>query len=446
MPGRARANGEGSIFPYRNGFAAYVWVTKPDGRRTRKYVYGKTREAVHDKWIKLHQQAKQGPVATTVPTVGTFLTYWLTEIIKPNRAPLTYATYETFVRLYLSPGLGAKRLDRLQSRDVQTWINQVARTCQCCAQGKDTARPQHKRRCCAVGRCCQAVPSTRTVSDIRAALRAALTHAQAEDLITKNPAVPVTLATVRRRRGRSWSSDEARKFLESARADDDPLYAAYALVLVTGLRKGEALGLTWEDVDLDAGELTIGRQLQRVRGQLLQRDTKTQASDATLPLPDICLTALKLRSGQRDEARAAAGKAWHETDLVFTTRYGTADRAPQPPTLLADAVRQGRRQADHRPRRPAHLRHAPGRPRRPSQSRHAGAQARPLLRNDGDLHAGHIDKDERSARAPRRLTEPLTRTAVQSCCTQPERPPPEAGKWPLTCVGDTGIEPVTSSV
>ncbi|PWR13595.1 site-specific integrase [Micromonospora sicca] len=323
MPARARANGEGSIFPYRNGFAAYVWVTKPDGRRTRKYVYGKTREAVHDKWIRLHQQAKQGPVATSVPMVGSFLTYWLSEIIEPNRAPLTYATYETFVRRYIAPGLGSKRLDRLQSRDVQSWINQVARTCQCCAQGKDAARRKDKRRCCAVGRCCQAVPSTRTVSDIRAALRAALTHAQAEDLIIKNPAVAVTLATVRRRRGNSWSSDEASKFLESARHDEDPLYAAYALVLVTGLRKGEALGLTGEDVNLDAGELTIGRQLQRVRGQLLHRDTKTQASDATLPLPGICLTALAIRKAQRDEARITAGKAWHETDLLFTTRYGS---------------------------------------------------------------------------------------------------------------------------
>lgn len=323
MPGRARANGEGSIFPYRTGFAAYVWVTKPDGQRTRKYVYGKTRDAVHNKWIKLHQQAKAGAVATSVPTVGSFLAYWLTEIIEPNRAPLTFATYETFVRRYLSPGLGSKRLDRLQARDVQTWLNQVARTCQCCAQGKDAARRQENRRCCAAGRCCQAVPSTRTVSDIRAALRAALTHAQAEDLISKNPAVPVTLATVRRRRGRSWSSDEARKFLESARADEDSLYAAYALVLVTGLRKGEALGLAWEDVDLHAGKLTIGRQLQRVRGKLLHRDTKTQASDAALPLPDICVAALRSRNSQRDEARAAAGKAWHENDLVFTTRHGT---------------------------------------------------------------------------------------------------------------------------
>jgi hypothetical protein len=47
---RTRHNGEGSIFPYRNGYAAYTWVRTPTGRRQRKYVYGKTREAVHAKW------------------------------------------------------------------------------------------------------------------------------------------------------------------------------------------------------------------------------------------------------------------------------------------------------------------------------------------------------------------------------------------------------------
>jgi hypothetical protein len=81
---RARANGEGSIFPYRNGFAAYAWVTRPDGTRTRKYVYGKTREEVHEKWIRLMQKAQAGPVATKVPTVGSYLAYWLREVIEPN--------------------------------------------------------------------------------------------------------------------------------------------------------------------------------------------------------------------------------------------------------------------------------------------------------------------------------------------------------------------------
>ncbi|WP_433551894.1 tyrosine-type recombinase/integrase [Micromonospora zamorensis] len=323
MPARTRANGEGSIFPYRNGFAAYVWVTKPDGKRTRKYVYGQTREAVHDKWIKLHQQAKAGPVATRVPTLGDYLTYWHREVVRPNLAPLTCATYETILRLYVIPGLGGKRLDRLQVRDVQTWINEVARTCQCCAQGKDIRRPESRRRCCALGRCCGDTPSSRTVKDIRGVLRSALNHAATEELVTRNAAALVKLPPVRRRKGRAWTSDEARRFLESARADRDPLYAAYVLILVLGLRKGEVLGLTEDAVDLAAGELSIGWQLQRVGGQLLHRETKTQTSDATLPLPDICAAALDLRQKARKNDRDQAGIAWQDSRLLFTTRYGT---------------------------------------------------------------------------------------------------------------------------
>jgi hypothetical protein len=73
---RRRANGEGSMFPYRNGFAAYAWVTKPDGKRTRKYVYGKNRDEVHDKWITLQQRAREGPVPTKTPTLESYLNYW----------------------------------------------------------------------------------------------------------------------------------------------------------------------------------------------------------------------------------------------------------------------------------------------------------------------------------------------------------------------------------
>jgi hypothetical protein len=202
---RTRANGEGSIFPYRNGFAAYAWVTKPDGRRTRKYVYGQTREAVHDKWIKLQAQAQSGPVATTTGTLGAFLDYWLTEVIEPNRAPATFDNYERFVRLYIEPGLGDKRMSRLTVRDVQVWINQVARRCQCCVQDKDARRPESKRRCCArlTVACCKDVPSARMVSDIRNTLRSALSSAISEEFLTKNVATPIKLAAVRKRKGKA---------------------------------------------------------------------------------------------------------------------------------------------------------------------------------------------------------------------------------------------------
>ena len=66
-------------------------------------------------------------------------------------------------------------------------------------------------------------------------------------------------------------------FLNRPWHDNDALYAAFVLVLVLGLRKGEVLGLAWELVDLDAAELYVGEQLQRVRRQLVRREVKTES-------------------------------------------------------------------------------------------------------------------------------------------------------------------------
>jgi integrase len=319
-----RGNGEGSIYPYRNGYAAYVWVDTPDGKRKRKYVYGKTREEVHDKWIKLHAEAKKGPVATSVPTLGRYLAYWLREVIEPNVRPLTAATYETNVRLYIIPFLGSKRLDRLTVQDLRTWMKRLGETCQCCAQHKDAKRETARQRCCAKGRCCGKTLSKRSVNDARTILRSALANAVIEERISKNVAQLIKVSKARRKRPDPWSVEEACRVLERAEAEQDYLYAAYVLILVLGLRKGEVLGLTWSDVDLNAGELSVGHQLQRVRRQLLHSAiVKTEASEAVLPLPDICIAALRARQKAQTAARRAAGELWIDSDFVFTTRYGT---------------------------------------------------------------------------------------------------------------------------
>lgn len=327
---RARHNGEGSIYPHRNGYAAYTWVTTPAGRRQRKYVYGKTREAVHAKWLELSREARRGPVAASVPKLGEYLQRWLDEVVQPNLAPLTHSTYETLVRLYIEPGVGQFRLDRLRVRDVQTWLNSLTTKCQCCAQGKDArraARDPARARCCAKGVCCRAVASPRTVKDLRTVLRSALSTAMSDELIDKNVAALVKAPRVRPRTVVAWSSDEARQFLESARGDGDTLYSVYVLILVLGLRKGEVMGLTWPTVDLEHRELTISLQLQRVRRELLLRQTKTDASDDVLPMPDLCVAALRLRAQQQDLDRTGAGQSWRGepagAGLVFTGRYGT---------------------------------------------------------------------------------------------------------------------------
>ncbi len=335
---RGRANGEGSIFPYRSGYAAYAWVTTPAGQRKRAWVYGKTREEAHKKWIRLQGRAAKAPVPTTTPTIGEYLASWLTEVIKPNRELATFDQYETMTRLYIVPELGGKRIDRLQVRDVQTWLNKAATTCQCCAQDKDAARPPEQRRCCATGQCCENYPGKRTVQAARNTLRAALTQAQIDELVPRNVAslVKIPSPPKRRRKGASWSVEEASLFLESARADHDPPYAAYVLILILGLRKGEVLGLPWRAVDSTAGEIGVSWQLQRIRRMLIHKKrTKTDddQSGDTLPLPDICTAALELRRAQQTADRQAAGDRWAPVrlspsgvmsdQLVFTTTHGT---------------------------------------------------------------------------------------------------------------------------
>ena len=166
--------------------------------------------------------------------------------------------------------------------------------------------------------------SPQSRKDARATLRAALTCAVEEEIITRNPVAVIRVPALRKSKRRVWIVDEARRFLESARHDCDPLYAAYVLIVVLGLRKGEVLGLTWELVDLDAAELYVGEQVQRVGNKLLRRQLKTETSEAPLPLPELCVAALKLRRDQQEADRIRAAGGWVDTGLVFTTRHGTA--------------------------------------------------------------------------------------------------------------------------
>ncbi len=144
-----------------------------------------------------------------------------------------------------------------------------------------------------------------------------------EELISKNVAGLVKVRSARKAKRKPWSVEEARQFLESARLALDPLYPAYVLILVLGFRRGEVLGLTWENVNLDASEITVELQLQRIRRRLVHDEPKTEASTATLPLPQICVTALQLRRKEQEAAEQAAGELWSASDFVFTTRYGT---------------------------------------------------------------------------------------------------------------------------
>jgi integrase len=240
---------------------------------------------------------------------------------------------------------------------VRSFFNKLANLCQCCEQGKDAARPKKRQKCCAISQCCNQKLSKRSIHDVRTVLRSALSNAVIEDRISKNPAALVKVSPGKKRKIQPWSVEDARKFLVSAREAGDPYYAAYVLILVLGLRRGEALGLGWPEVDFASGVLTPAHGLQRIGKQLVLDDLKSEDSEAPLPLPDICVAALRHRRAEQAAHKVALGAPWPDReDLVFTSRIG----APTDPRSFARAFNRRCEQAGVRRIRVHDTRHTCG--------------------------------------------------------------------------------------
>ena len=227
-------------------------------------------------------------------------------IVKPHRRATTYALYESVILLYLKPGLGHYWLRRLSVPIVQSFLNAKL------AEGK----------------------SIRNVHIMREVLSAALTRAVREERVSRNVARLIELPGREAQDIRPWSADEAIEFLRAAKPD--PLYPAFLLLILYGMRRGEVLGLRWRDVNLDAGTFAVRQQLHRVHGSLRTGPVKTRAGNRELPIPGLAREALLIRQQQQAADREAFGRAWQDTGLAFTTRSGL----PIEPRNLARSFRR----------------------------------------------------------------------------------------------------------
>lgn len=160
---------------------------------------------------------------------------------------------------------------------------------------------------------------------IRAAhrlLRTVLQDAVTVDgILAENVARNLRLDYRYRPRFEPWSAAEARAFLRAA--ESHRLSALFKAALLLGLRRGEALGLAWGDVDLERGVLRVRQALQRAGGVLRVGPVKSDGSARFVAMPTPCVEAFRRHQEQQAQERLVAGAAWHETGLVFTTPLGT---------------------------------------------------------------------------------------------------------------------------
>jgi integrase len=295
QPGRRRRlNGDGSVYKRQDGYwvgAFYARTTS--GASKRVVVYGHSLDEARDKLGKAQNQARAGVPAPDQPwKLSEYLDYWLENFVKRTRRPATYALYEMNIRLYLKPGLGGRKLTSLSIADVQRFLGQRL----------------------------EKGDSVRKVQVMRTVLSSALTRAVREELIGRNVARLVELPEWRPKPARPWTADEARQFLAASKSD--PLHAAFVLLVLYGLRRGEVLGLRWSDIDFETGTIHIRQQLQRIRGELNLGPVKTHAGQRNLPLLSLADQALQAQLARQTSYRIDMGSAWPSTDLVFTSRTG----------------------------------------------------------------------------------------------------------------------------
>ncbi|MER8091799.1 tyrosine-type recombinase/integrase [Streptomyces goshikiensis] len=318
---RVRANGDGTVYQRKDGrWEAAGYVLAPGNTRKRVRVYGTTRKEALDKLTEKISASNRGvPVPSAQGSVSAYLTYWLEAVAIHQLRENTHTRYTACVHQHLIHGLGKKKLAKLTAKDVRTWLNQLRTTCQCCARSIDARRDQP--RCCAAGTCCSKRLSPLTLAYIHSVLKSALEHAVREEEITRNVARNVRTGTPRPRRSEPFTADEARRFLTAV--GSDRLHTLYELALHAGLRKGELLGLQWEDLDLYKGTASIRRTLQRTQtGGLTTLPTKTRASERRIALPSECIHSLKEHREVQEGEREAAVEDWKDNGLVFSTPAG----------------------------------------------------------------------------------------------------------------------------
>ncbi len=249
-------------------------------------------------------------LSTAPLTTGAWLQRWLTD--RQTLRPTTRRNYAAHLRLYLLPWLGRIPLCLLTPTHVQAMFAGIA--------AEHAAA--HRRW------------SPATATRLRATLRAALNAAIRRRLITSNAARDVELPVARRPHAliwtpsrvaawkttgtapvvAVWTAEQTAQFLRHA--DADPLLVLYRLIALRGLRRGEAAGLTWPDIDLDQATVTVTQQLLEDGGKLTFGPPKSEASRRTIPLDHHTVTLL------RRHHRAQVERAGGATDLVFTRDDG----------------------------------------------------------------------------------------------------------------------------
>ena len=323
---KRRDNHAGTISKRASGgYQGRIAYTDPaTGKTTRTSVYGKTATEVRGKLAEVRKRVQAGaPAKDSSTSVAAWMAQWrTTTLLVSDRAASTKSLYDSLSRKHLeTPPFGAIRLDRLRPTDIEALILAM----------RDKTKPAQATSASPNPDPVRALAGS-TIRSIYTVLRAGLDAAVRDQLLASNPAAKVKRPGVERQEARHLSDTELDQLLDAVKASRS--YPVVRLIAATGMRRGEALGLSWKAVDLDARLLKVTTTLGRVGGALRLTEPKTARSRRVIPLSAPMVTMLQARRTEQKAERLAAGDQWQDSDLVFTTERG----APMEPRNLLRVI------------------------------------------------------------------------------------------------------------
>ena len=276
--GKRRKKGEGSVRQRKDGrWEGRVVVGYDEkGLPRTKNVLAKTKRECQEK-LKQLRETVTGPRTEKVrPEMpfGEWLDFWYQNYVKPQIRPTTQANYEAKIYQHIIPELGKISLNQLAQKDLQQFYARMK------TGGRLIRTEQFGRGL-----------SDSMVRGLHAACRSALEKAVQEELIRTNPAVGCKLPPLKGKEMKILTQEEIQRFLIQAKAKG--MYELFLLELTTGLRRGEILALTWDDLNFETGELHISRQVTPVGGKNIISEPKTKAAFRTIILPPVMVGLLR---------------------------------------------------------------------------------------------------------------------------------------------------------
>jgi len=297
------AQGGGTIRQRKDGRweARYTLPRDPGtGKQVQKSIYGRTQKEVRQKLQQMTTDIDNGVyLEPSQLKVGQWLDIWLAEYIG-NVKPHTVASYNTQVNVHIKPKLGATKLSALSTHNVQVFYNNLQRG----MEAKTGLSPK-------------------TIKNIHGVLHKALEQAVRLGYIKFNPSDACTLPRWERKEIRPLEGAEISAFLKVI--EGHKYETVYMVTLFTGMRQGEALGLTWSCVDFERGTILISSQLQKEKkkdGQYQLVAIKNDKIRRITP-PRSVIDALRKQKDTQMEWQIKAGDVWqNDMNLVFTNEIG----------------------------------------------------------------------------------------------------------------------------